>query len=445
MPLFIDRMQDIDATHTPTRLSWVGSANGHPEFPVQNLPFGVFRPEQGEPRGGIALGDVIIDLSALSRSGILSGAAQHAADLAARDSLNAFFGAGTIARSALRAAVSDLFSDAGHENRLRPCLRDRNVCTMMPPMQIGDYTDFYAGIHHARRIGEMFRPDNPLLPNYRYVPIGYHGRSSSIRVSGHEVRRPLGQCKEPESAGPVVRPTRRLDFELELGIWVGAGNPLGERVPIDDAPAHVAGFSLLNDWSARDIQAWEYQPLGPFLAKNFATTISPWIVTPEALAPFRVGQQARSSDEPHPLDYLWSDRDQALGAYDIDLRVHIRSQDMRTRSIEPFEITRSSSRHLYWTVAQLLTHHTMGGCNLNAGDLLGTGTISGPDDGSCGSMMEMTLNGQNALTLPSGEKRTFLEDGDEIILTGHAARDGFASIGFGECRAVVTPSCRARI
>jgi fumarylacetoacetase len=298
------------------------------------------------------------------------------------------------------------------------------------PAVIGDYTDFYAGIHHAVNVGRLFRPDQPLLPNYKHVPIGYHGRSSSIVVSGTALRRPLGQRKGPADDAPAFGPSRRLDFELELGIWVGPGNDLGAPIPIADAADHIAGFCLLNDWSARDVQAWEYQPLGPFLAKNFATSISPWVVSPEALAPFRVAQAARADGDPAPLPYLLDARDQAQGALDIELMVSLQSQPVST----------SSARHLYWTAAQLVTHHASNGCNLRPGDLLGTGTISGPGPESLGSLLEITQGGKAPVTLASGSTRTFLEDGDEVTMTARARREGYASIGFGEVRGRVLPA-----
>lgn len=305
------------------------------------------------------------------------------------------------------------------------------------PAAIGDYTDFYVGIHHATNIGRLFRPDNPLLPNYKYVPIGYHGRASTVRVSGTPVRRPAGQHKGPADPAPTFGPTRRLDFELELGVWLGQGNSLGERIAIADASTHVAGLGLLNDWSARDLQAWEYVPLGPFLAKSFLTSISPWIVTTEALAPFRIGQAERPAGDPKPLDYLWDSSDQAHGAYAIDLFVDLSTATMRAAATPPMPITRSAARHMYWTVAQMIAHHTSNGCALSPGDLLGSGTISGSSDDSLGSLIEISHGATTPLALPSGEQRSFLEDGDEIVLTARAKAPGFVSIGFGECRGVV--------
>jgi fumarylacetoacetase len=305
------------------------------------------------------------------------------------------------------------------------------------PFAIGDYTDFYAGIHHARNVGALFRPDNPLLPNYKYVPVGYHGRASSVRPSGVAVTRPSGQRKAPMAEVPDFGPTERLDYELELGIWIGAGNALGEPIPIGAARDHIAGFSLLNDWSARDLQAWEYQPLGPFLAKSFHTTVSPWVVTPEALAPFRMAQPPRQAGDPAPMDYLLDAGDQGEGALAIDLAVSIQSRRMVMESQAPMRVARSSARYLYWTPAQLVTHHASNGCDLRSGDLIGTGTISGPERGMCGSMIEATLGGLEPIRLPTGETRHFLEDGDTVFLSGTAWAGRYIPIGFGPCSAQI--------
>jgi fumarylacetoacetase len=288
-------------------------------------------------------------------------------------------------------------------------------------------------------VGKLFRPDAPLLPNYKYVPIAYHGRASSIRASGATLRRPRGQLKMPDASGPVYEPTKRLDFELEIGIWVGPGSELGVPVPIGRAHEHIAGYCLLNDWSARDIQTWEYQPLGPFLAKNFMTTISPWIVTSEALEPFRIQQLPRPTGDPRPLPHLWDESDQARGAIDLDLEVSLSTEALRGSGREPLPITAANAQHLYWTAAQMLAHHTSGGCNLRAGDLLGSGTISSPGDGR-GSLLELSKGGADPILLSNGERRTFLLDGDEVIIKARAHRPGFASIGFGECRGIVVAS-----
>jgi fumarylacetoacetase len=435
-------MTHLDSTHAPGRRSWVASANGHADFPIQNLPLGVFAPAgDAQPRGGIAIGDAILDLAAASRAGLFAGPAAIAAEAAGERSLNAFFALGAGPRTALRARLSALLADGAVERSVvEPLLRPADACTMHVPAAIGDYTDFYAGIHHALNVGRQFRPDNPLLPNYKYVPIGYHGRSSSIVVSGTPVRRPSGQRKPPAEATPTFGPCRSLDFELELGIWIGPGNDLGTPIAIADAPHHIAGFCLLNDWSARDIQGWEYQPLGPFLAKNFATTISPWVITPEALAPFRIAQAPRPDGDPAPLPYLLDAGDQQAGALDLELEVWLQTPDAARRGRPPQRLSRSSTRHLYWTVAQLVAHHSSNGCNLRPGDLFGSGTISAPTPDGFGSLLEITEGGRAPIELPGGERRTFLEDGDEVIVRARAHRDGAVSIGLGDVRGTVRPA-----
>jgi fumarylacetoacetase len=433
------RWSVIDETHDPKRKSWVASANGHPEFPIQNLPLGIFRPGREERRGGVAIGDEILDLGAALDAGLFEGAASDAAEAAAGAVLNPLMALGKDARAALRRRVSAILDADGTEAaklaRLAPkLLHKASRCTLELPAEIGDYTDFFAGIHHATNTGELFRPDTPLLPNYKHVPVAYHGRGSSIRASGAAVRRPRGQRKPPGESVPSFGPSRNLDHELELGIWIGVGNPQGEPIAIREAAEHLVGFCLLNDWSARDIQAWEAQPLGPFLAKSFATTISPWLVTAEALAPFRGPVMARPNGDPRPLDYLWDDMDQQQGGLDIDLEVYILTDDMRRRGLAPQRLSRGNARDLYWTAAQMIAHHTSGGCNLNPGDLFGSGTISGTGRESCGCLLEMTRGGREPVTLASGESRRFLEDGDEILFQAHCERAGFARIGFGECR-----------
>ena len=299
---------------------------------------------------------------------------------------------------------------------------------MLLPVAIGDYTDFYASVHHATNVGSMFRPDNPLLPNYKWLPIGYHGRSSSIVVSGTPVRRPSGQTKDDASPAPVFGPSKRLDYEMELGMFIGPGNDLGEPIAVGSALDHVFGFCLVNDWSARDVQTWEYQPLGPFLAKSFATSISPWIVTLDALEPFRTRAFERASGDPEPLPYLRDD----VG-YDINVEVWLRTKKMS----EPVRLSRGNFRDMYWTVAQLVAHHTSNGCNLRPGDLLASGTISGPEKDARGCLLELTWRGTEPIQLPTGETRRFLEDGDEVILRAYCEREGVPRIGFGECRGVV--------
>jgi fumarylacetoacetase len=433
-------MAASDETHDPARRSFVPSATGHSDFPIQNLPFGIFSRGAGQRRAGVAIGDQIFDITAALSAGLFSGDAMHAAKAAAGPSLNAFFALGGEARRTLRARVAELLTlGCREQSKVAPFLHPAQACTMHLPAQVGDYTDFFAGIHHATNAGKLLRPDNPLLPNYKYVPVGYHGRASSICASGVAVQRPNGQRKAAD-APPSFGVSRRLDYELELGLWIGPGNALGEPIAIAAAREHVAGYCLLNDWSARDMQAWEYQPLGPFLAKSFATTISPWVVAPEALAPFRTAQPPRPSSDPAPLPYLFDEHDQRHGALDLELEVLLLTPAMRAKGLAPHRLAVSNTRYLYWTRAQLIAHHTSGGCNLNPGDLFGSGTISGPTPDSVGSLLEATEGGRKPLNLPSGETRGFLEDGDEVIMRAHARRDGFAQIGFGECRAVIAPA-----
>jgi fumarylacetoacetase len=423
----------IDETHDPVRKSWVESANGHPDFPIQNLPLGVFSPPDDFARPGVAIGDRILDLGGVGA--LLPEPVGH---LLAGTTLNALLALPQADRVALRRRLSQLLSDEAHRGILAPLLHDAANCALHLPAAIGDYTDFYVGIHHATNVGALFRPDNPLLPNYKYVPIGYHGRASSVRPSGVPVVRPNGQRKGPDEDAPSFGPSRRLDYELELGIWVGPGNELGRPIPIDQARAHIAGYCLLNDWSARDIQAWEYQPLGPFLAKNFHTTISPWVVTAEALAPFRVAQPPRASGDPEPLPYL---RDPAGdGAFALDLEVRIATAAMRAQGLAPFALSRGAATDMYWTMAQIVTHHASNGCNLQPGDLIGTGTISAADESGYGSLLEISHGGKQPITLPTGETRTFLEDGDEVMLAASARAEGYAPIGFGSCRAMIVPA-----
>jgi fumarylacetoacetase len=444
-------MTRLDNTHDPKRQSWVTSANGHPDFPIQNLPIGTFSlPGSGDRRGGIAIGDMILDLGATAEAGLFAGPARDAAEATSSGSLNELFALGEPTRQALRARASELLDAKGLDRKRVEEIGGRLLhraadCTLHLPARIGDYTDFYVGIHHATNVGKVFRPDNPLLPNYKHVPIGYHGRSSSIVPSGTPVRHPSGQLKAADLPVPVFGPSQRLDYELELGIWVGTGNALGHPIPIGEADRHVAGFGLLNDWSARDIQGWEYQPLGPFLSKNFGTTISPWVVTPEALAPFRTAQNPRSEGDPRPLPYLWDDRDQREGALDLDLAVFLMTPGLREKGLQPHRVALSSTRHMYWTVAQLIAHHTSNGCNLQPGDLFGSGTISGPDATGFGSLLETTRGGQDPIRLESGEERRFLEDGDEVILSARTPTvESFAQIGFGECRGTIDASRSVR-
>jgi fumarylacetoacetase len=424
----------IDQTHDPALTSWVDTANGHTQFPIQNLPLGVFSPPGGGARPGVAIGDAILDVDGLVATGVLPVDPVGAP-------LNAFLAQGSAARLALRRAVSTVLArESQHVAVIRPYLYPAADCVMHLPCAIGDYTDFYVGIHHATNGGKLFRPDNPLMPNYKYVPVAYHSRASSVRPSGAEIRRPKGQTKAADALSPAFGPSQRLDFELEMAMWIGPGNALGEPVAIAEAADHFAGFGLLNDWSARDIQAWEAAPLGPFLGKNFSTSVSNWIVTPEALAPFRMGQPARPEGDPAPLPYLLDASDQAAGALNVSLTVHLSTGAMRKAGQAPVRIVTSHARHMYWTPAQMVAHHTCGGCDLRPGDLLGTGTISGLDPASLGSFLELSEGGRRIVTLPNGEQRRFLEDGDEIILSAGAQRDGFISIGLGECRGVILPA-----
>jgi fumarylacetoacetase len=433
----------VDETHDPARTSWVESAQGHPDFPIQNLPFGVFhrRDDKDDPspaRAGMAIGDFVLDLTACHDEGWFTGAAEHADAALAEPTLNALLRLGPETWTALRRQASELLASDSRAHRANRRLGDTILVPMDEaelrlPLAVGDYTDFYASVHHATNVGSMFRPDNPLLPNYKWVPIGYHGRASSLVTSGTPVPRPSGQLKDPKSDAPAFGPSRSLDYEMELGFVVGSGNPLGTPVPIAQAESHLFGLCLVNDWSARDIQSWEYQPLGPFLAKNFATTLSPWIVTLDALAPFRAPAARRPANDPRPLPYLSDPQDQARGAFDVTVEVWLTSARMRAEKVPALRLSRSRAADLYWTPAQMLAHHTSNGCNLQPGDLFASGTISGPDRDNRGCLLELTWRGAEPLTLPTGEKRAFLEDGDEITLRGYAVREGAVRIGFGEC------------
>ena len=448
MPLY-----QINETHDPALTSWVDSANGpDTDFPVQNLPFGVFRRRGGDAgaRVGVAIGDRILDVRAALDEGAFVGEAAEAAATCDQPSLNALMALGAAHWSALRFQLSPLLRrdalDGPHSAKLGDQLvRDRLLVPMrdaelLVPAEIGDYTDFYASVHHATNVGSMFRPDNPLLPNYKYVPIGYHGRASSIVANGTPVRRPWGQRKAPDESAPAFAPARSLDYECEVGIFIGPGNALGRPIPLAEAEAHLFGLCLVNDWSARDVQTWEYQPLGPFLAKNFATTVGPWVVTMEALAPFRVPAYQRPAGDPAPLPYLDDADDRARGGVDIVLDVLLRTRAMRARGDAPVRVSRARFTSMYWTAAQMVTHHASNGCNLRPGDLLASGTVSGETKDSRGCLLERTWRGSEPLQLPGGETRAFLEDGDEVILAGHCAGDGRRRIGFGECRGELLPA-----
>jgi len=426
----------LNETHSSNLKSWIVSANSQDtDFPIQNLPFAVFRRQGSDEnfRGGVAIGDQVLDLAALSQQAILSGEAQRAALAASASTLNDLMALGQPAWYALRLALSRLLRESAVEQATtQRCLVSMTDVEYALPAYIGDYTDFYTSIHHATNVGKLFRPDNPLLPNYRWVPIGYHGRASSIVLSGHDVRRPQGQLMPPGAEQPFLAHSKRLDFELELGVFIGNGNSLGTAIPIAQAEQHVFGLCLLNDWSARDIQGWEYQPLGPFLSKSFATSISPWIVTLEALAPYRLPFR-REPSEPQPLPYLDSEHNRASGAFDIQLQVLLQTPAMRAAKLPAQTICHTNYQHAYWTLAQLITHHTVNGCNLQAGDLLGTGTLSGPEATQLAALLEITHGGKQALMLPDGEQRLFLQDGDEVTLRGWCDAAGKARIGFGEC------------
>jgi fumarylacetoacetase len=428
----------LNETHDPQARSWVESANlaGNP-FPIQNLPFGVYRTESSQSRIGVAIGDMVLDLCATAEAGLLysiSGATQTACR---SRNLNELLSLTPLHWSELRLQLFRLLHTSAipqQQEDIKALLHPRTAVVMELPCQIGDYTDFYAGIFHATNVGSLFRPQTPLLPNYKWLPIAYHARSSSIVISGTQIRRPNGQTKLPDSDAPTYGPSRQLDFELELGLYIGSGNELGEPIPIEQAEENIFGLCLLNDWSARDIQSWEYQPLGPFLAKNFATTVSPWIVTLEALTPFRCPAFTRAEGDPKPLPYLsLSNEDGATHGIDISLEVALSTREMREHGLESHIICRGSSRDLYWTISQLVAHHASSGCNLRPGDLLGSGTISGRTNDSCGSLLEMTKQGRSVIELPTGQQRTYLEPGDEVVIRGWCHNRSHVQIGFGEC------------
>ncbi|WP_120296176.1 fumarylacetoacetase [Paraburkholderia sp. BL23I1N1] len=433
----------INETHDAEIASWVASAN-EPEsdFPIQNLPFAVFRRAGSNEsfRGGVAIGDQIVDLARVAQIGLFSGLTQKALEQCAGAFLNGFMAMGEEAWSAVRLALSRaLRTGAMQEQALAEALVPQAEAEYDVPAQIGDYTDFYTSVYHATNIGRQFRPDNPLTPNYKWVPIGYHGRVSSIGVSGQSFPRPVGQSLAPGAIQPDFGPCKRLDYELELGIFVGQGNEQGKQIPIDTVEEHIFGICLLNDWSARDIQGWEYQPLGPFLSKNFATTISPWIVTLEALLPYRV-PFVRPESDPQPLAYLDSIAQRAAGAIDLQLEVSLETEAMRRSDLPPTVLTQTSYRHAYWTAGQLVAHHTVNGCNLRPGDLFGSGTLSGPTLDEAGALIELTVGGKQPVHVSPDEARTFLEDGDTVIIRGWCEKQGNARIGFGECRGTVLPA-----
>ena len=435
----------IDHTHAASARSWLASANvSGGDFPIQNLPFAVFRHAgSDEPfRGGVAIGDRIIDMQALAATQSLAGPAGQGAAACALPTLNAFFGMGPTVWKALRHALFEAMrsdAPASTVDILSRCLVAQRDAEFALPVDIGDYTDFYTSIHHATNIGKLFRPDNPLAPNFHWVPVGYHGRVSSIGISGQRFHRPWGQIVRAGRTEPVHAPCERLDYELELGIFIGVGNTQGEPIALSDAEQHVFGLCLLNDWSARDIQVWESAPLGPFLAKNFATTVSPWIVTMEALAPYRQAW-TRSADLPQPLAYLEHPHNREGGAIDVQLAVSLETAQHRATGMAPSPLSRTSFRHQHWSVAQMVAHHSSGGCNLRTGDLLGSGTISGPTRDEAGALIELTRAGREPLTLDDGQQRSFLHDGDAVIFSGWCEKAGFARIGFGCNRGEVLPA-----
>ena len=424
-----------DASNDPALTSWVGSAQGS-DFPIQNLPLGIFSVGQRRRRAGVAIGDFVLDLTGIAD--LLDE--EWRTDLA-QPVLNAWLARGHGAQRALRGRLQELLTDERYREDVEPQLVGQSEVRMHVPCFVGDYTDFYVGIHHATNVGKQFRPDNPLLPNYKYVPIGYHGRASSVRASGEPVIRPSGQRKPPDADTPDYGESRRLDYELELGIWIGHGNELGSPIPIGEAANHVAGYCLLNDWSARDLQAWEYQPLGPFLAKNFLTSVSPWVISPLALAPFRHPMPPRPAGDPEPLPYLHDPDDRQNGGLGVQLEVTLTTEKMRSSGLAPHVLSRGSAdAAMYWSAAQIVAHHSSNGCNLQPGDLIGTGTLSTDDPAGLGSLLEISHGGMQPIQLASGETRSFLEDGDEVTLTAWCEADGAVRIAFGECVGRLVPS-----
>ena len=418
----------IDASNDPALTSWCESAQGG-DFPIQNLPLGIFSVGERRRRPGVAIGDYVLDLI-----GIGDLLDEDWREDLSQPVLNSWLARGPDAQRALRLRLIELLSDEKYRDEVEPELVGQTEIRLHVPCLIGDYTDFYVGIHHATNVGRQFRPDSPLLPNYKYVPIGYHGRASSVRASGEPVIRPNGQRKAPDADAPEYGPSRRLDYELELGIWIGEGNELGQPIPIGEASSHIAGYCLLNDWSARDLQAWEYQPLGPFLAKNFLTSVSAWVVSPQALAPFRKPMPARPAGDPEPLPYLSDTDDRAIGALGIRLEVALTTEKMRAAGMPPHILSRGSAdAAMYWSAAQIVAHHSSNGCNLQPGDLIGTGTLSTDQASGLGSLLEISQGGKQLIELPTAETRSFLEDGDEVTLKAWCEMDGRPRIGFGEC------------
>ncbi len=402
-------------------------------FGIENLPYGVFRRE-GTPAIGVAFEDRIFDLRRAAGAGLLAALPPETRDACRAPCLNPLLSLGRRRWRELRALLTGVLAARSPAEAF---LAPRSEAVMVLPAQIGDYTDFYASIHHATNVGRLFRPDHPLLPNYRWMPVGYHGRASSIVVDGSAIRRPCGQAKEPDAAAPRFGPSRSLDYELEVGFLIGEGNAPGEAVPVEAAEERIFGVCLVNDWSARDIQAWEYQPLGPFLGKSFATSISPWVVPFDALEPYRVALAPRAPGDPAPLPYLAWPGDRAI---DLTLEVELSSSRMRAEGLAPLRLSRGNLRDLYWTPAQMVAHHTSNGCNLRPGDLLATGTVSGPSPDARGCLLEITRRGAEPVVLPTGETRRFLEDGDEVTLRGFCEREGLPRLALGACTGRIAPA-----
>ena len=435
----------MNSTHDPERRSWIESANApDTDFPIQNLPYGVYiQDQEDEPHVCVAIGDQILDLCICAEAGLYDSINECLAD-AFDWRLNVLMHFNPTLWSLVRERTCELLTEGCTELKdnqaiVEAALKPMDSVQMLNPVDVNDYTDFYASIHHATNVGSMFRPDNPLLPNYKWIPIGYHGRASSLVPSHTPIRRPCGQTRASDDAPPTYGPCKLLDYEMEVGFYVGGSNRIGEAISIDEAEDHLFGMTLVNDWSARDMQKWEYQPLGPFLAKSFATTVSPWVVTMDALEPFRCAAFERDADDPQPLPYLDSENNRTRGGVDMTVEVYIASMTMRANGIEPMKLSSGSFKNMYWTIAQMLTHHASNGCNLQPGDMMASGTVSGPEKHNRGCLLELTWRGSEPIELPTGETRKFIEDGDEIIMRGYCEREGYRRIGFGECRGIVLP------
>lgn len=442
-------MKFTDQTHDPSIKSWVDSANEASDFPIQNLPFGVFRPagkSDAEPRIGVAIGEMILDVRGCIEAKLFDAVSPEAQCALSAQTLNDFMALGREHWRAVRKRISELLrSDSAtirdHSKLRAELLIPQSEAEMLVPASIGDYTDFYASLHHATNVGSMFRPDNPLMPNWKHLPVGYHGRASSIVIDGTPIRRPMGQTKADDAELPEFGPCKLLDYEMEMGFFVGPGNELGSRLSMADAASRIFGMVLVNDWSARDVQKWEYQPLGPFNAKNFATTVGGWVVTLEALAPYRVAGPPRSSDDPPTLEYMQGGDDGSSHmSIDLTCEVYISSKKMRDAGTDPMRISSGGFADMYWTMAQMLAHHSSTGCNMRPGDMLASGTVSGPTEEARGCLLERTWRGQNPIDLPDGTQRKFLQDGDEVILKAFCEKEGAVRIGFGACRGAILPA-----